>query len=63
MGINEYIEHTIREEGREEGIVASIENLLISKFFKEGIMTYEDIAQLQKVPVERVKAIHANMKN
>ncbi len=64
MGI--YIEHTIREEGieigKEETMIRSIESLLQSKFFKQGIMTYEDIAKLQEIEVERVNAIHSNMK-
>ncbi len=49
------------EIGAERTLVKAVERHLQSRFFKEGIMTYEDIARLQDIEIARVKAIHSNM--
>lgn len=51
----------IREEGREEG--RKRENEIILRMLRKGTFTYEEIAELVGVPVDKVKAMGIQIKN
>ena len=59
----------IREEGREEGRqearqeVRKRENEIILRMLRKGMFTYEEIAELVGVPVDKVKAMGIQIKN
>jgi len=53
------------QEGHNQGMqqerVAIAKNLLNSKLFEQGVLSYDHIAQSCKLKLEEVKALHRNM--
>ena len=66
MGIIETVQDEYRKMGVAEGIelqkLITVKNLLKSIPFLQKLITYEHIAQVSEVPIEKVRQIHLEMK-